>query len=51
MAARGTRNMDAGEVSVDDENLNEQLRSKARLINHRALFTAVAITLLTLAYP
>ena len=51
MAARGTRNMDAGEESVGDESLIKQLRHKARRINRRALVTAVAITLLALAFP
>jgi hypothetical protein len=43
--------MDAGEESLADENLIEQLRTKARRINHRALITAGAITLLALAFP
>lgn len=51
MAARGTRNMDAGEESLDDENLTKQLRDKARRINRRALITAAVITLLALAFP
>jgi hypothetical protein len=51
MAARGTRNMDDGEESIDDENLIDQLRAKARRINRRALVTAVAITILTIAFP
>jgi hypothetical protein len=51
MAARGTRNMDAVEESIGDEGLIEQLRGKARRINRRALLTATAITLLTLAFP
>ena len=51
MAARGTCNMDAGEERIDDENLIEQLRAKARRINRRALVTAIAITLVALAFP
>lgn len=51
LAATGKRNMDAGEESLDDENLIEQLRVKARRINRRALITAGAITLLALLYP
>ena len=51
LAARGTRNMDAGEERIADKNLIAQLRAKARLINRRALLTAVAITLVTLVFP
>jgi Trk-type K+ transport system membrane component len=51
LAARGVRNMDAGEEKVEDENLTEQLRAKARSINRRALITAIAITILALAFP
>ena len=51
LAARGTCNLDAGEESIDDEDLIEQLRIKSRLINRRALFTAAAITVVTLVFP
>jgi hypothetical protein len=51
LAARGVRNMDAGEESIADESLAEQLRQKARHINRRALITAIAITILALAFP
>ena len=51
LAARGVRNMDAGEEKIEDEHLNEQLRQKARHINRRALITAIAITILALAFP
>lgn len=51
LAARGVRNMDAGEEKVEDEHLIEQLRQKARAINRRALITAIAITILALAFP
>ncbi len=43
--------MDAGEESLDDEELIEQLRGKARRINLRALVTAGAVTLLALLFP
>jgi hypothetical protein len=43
--------MDTGEEKLDDENLVEQLRRKARRIHLRALVTAIVITLLTLAFP
>ncbi|MBV9209623.1 MAG: hypothetical protein JOZ52_03285 [Acidobacteria bacterium] len=51
LAARGMRNMDAGEEPLEDKNLAEQLRRKARVINRRALVTAIAITILALAFP
>jgi hypothetical protein len=51
LAARGTRNMDAGEEKIDDEDLIARLRDKARSINRRALITAVVITAVTLAFP
>jgi hypothetical protein len=51
LAARGTRNMDAGEEKIDDEGLNALLRDKARRINRRALATAALITAVTLAFP
>ncbi len=51
LAARGARNMDAGEERVGDDSLNRQLRAQARAINRRALLTAAAITLVTLAFP
>ena len=51
LAARGTCNMDAGEEKLTDDDLIEQLRGKSRLIHRRALITAIAITLVTLAFP
>ena len=51
LAARGQCNWDAGEERLDDEKLIGQLREKSRRINRRALVTAAAITLLTLAFP
>ena len=51
LAARGACNRDTGEESLEDENLAAELRGKSRLIYRRALVTAVAITLLTLAFP
>ena len=51
LAARGTCNMDAGEERLRDQNLIDKLRDKARRINRRAMITAVAITLLALAFP
>ena len=51
LAARGTCNLDAGEESINDENLAKRLRSKARAINRRAIITAIVVTLVTLAFP
>jgi hypothetical protein len=51
MAARGTRNMDAGEERIEDEDLIKQLRDKAQRINRRALITAIVATLVALAFP
>ncbi|MDQ1611249.1 MAG: hypothetical protein QOG00_1180 [Pyrinomonadaceae bacterium] len=51
LAARGVCNLDAGEERLEDEQLVAHLRGTARRINRRALTTAVAITLLTLAFP
>ena len=51
LAARGTCNMDDGEVSLGDANLIGQLRAKARALNRRATITALAATILALAFP
>lgn len=51
LAARGTCNMDAGEEPIEDEDLIAELRGTSRRIHRRALVTAVAITLVTLAFP
>ena len=51
LAARGMCNMDAGEEELNDENLLGQLRGKSRRIHRRALVTAIAITLVALAFP
>ena len=51
LAARGACNWGAGEESLDDEQLIAALRGASRRIHRRALTTAVAITLLTLAFP
>ncbi len=51
MAARGTRNMDAGEERIEDESLLSSLRDKARRIHRRALVTALVITLVVFAFP
>jgi hypothetical protein len=51
LAASAKCNMDAGEERLDDADLIEQLRNKARRINQRALITAGVITLLALIFP
>jgi hypothetical protein len=51
LAARGTCNMDAGETPLADQDLLERLRHKSKLINRRALFTALCITIVTLIFP
>jgi len=43
--------MDAGEEPVEDEDLIEESRDKARRIQRRALITAAAITVLALVFP
>jgi hypothetical protein len=51
MAARGTRNMDKGEESIEDEGVAGRLRLKARRIHRRALLPALVLTLITVAFP
>ncbi|MGI8655142.1 MAG: hypothetical protein ACR2LC_07985 [Pyrinomonadaceae bacterium] len=51
MAARGTRNMDAGEEKIEDESLALQLRAVSRRIHLRALITAIVIALAAFAFP
>jgi hypothetical protein len=51
LAARGMRNMDAGEERVEDRRAIEELQRRAQLINRRALLTAALATLLALLFP
>ena len=51
MAARGTRNMDAGEESIEDKTIIERLRATSRKIHQRSLITAIVITIVALAFP
>ncbi|HKS29477.1 MAG TPA: hypothetical protein VJS44_16725 [Pyrinomonadaceae bacterium] len=51
MAARGTRNMDTGEESIEDKREVRQLKETARRVHRRALITAAIITLVVLAFP
>lgn len=51
LASRGLRNLDAGEEEIDDPGLAASLRESARRVHRRALMTALAVTLVTLAFP
>lgn len=51
LAARGVRNMDAGELPIEDETTTRELRDKARRINLRAMLVAAIVTLVALAFP
>lgn len=51
LAARGTRNMDAGEEPVGDRAAAARLREKARRINRRALIVAAVSTVVALLFP
>jgi hypothetical protein len=51
MAARGTRNMDAGEEKIEDDREVRRLRRTAGKIHRRALITAAVVTLVALAFP
>jgi len=48
LAARGTRNMDSGEVAVADDAERRQLRGQARRVHARALATAALLTAIAL---
>jgi len=51
LAARGLRNLDAGEEEVGDPAAAARLREAARRIHRRALVTATAVTAVALAFP
>jgi hypothetical protein len=51
LAARGMRNMDAGDEYVKDDALAERLREKAAALHKRALLVAAAITVVVLVFP
>ena len=48
MAARGTRNMDSGEESMEDKSLVLRLQQKAKRVNRNALIMGAILTLLAL---
>ncbi len=51
MAARGTRNMDDGELTIEDKAERAQLRRQAAKIYVESVLVAVALTLLLFAIP
>ena len=51
LAARGARNLDAGEETITDGALAATLRDKAAAVHRRALLVAAAITVVVLAFP
>ncbi|HEV2762507.1 MAG TPA: hypothetical protein VGV38_05885 [Pyrinomonadaceae bacterium] len=51
LAARGTRNMDAGEVRIDDPAEAAALRDRARAVNRKALIVAVVATVVAFLFP
>jgi hypothetical protein len=48
LAARGTRDMDNGEVAVTDDAERSQLRAQARRVYARSLATAALLTAIAL---
>jgi len=48
LAARGTRNMDSGEVAITDDAARSELRTQAHRIHARALATAALLTAIAL---
>jgi hypothetical protein len=51
LAARGTRNMDAGEEQVDDSAADRQIRWQARKVIIEGLISAALLTAVVLALP
>ena len=51
LAARGVRNMGAGEEPVEDPTAAARLREKARRINRRSLLVAAVATAVALLFP
>ena len=49
LAARGARNLDAGEEKIEDQELAAALRKKARSMRARSLIAALVLTLLVCA--
>lgn len=51
LAARGSRNLDAGEEKIEDEALVVQLRGQARKVHGRSALIAALLTGLCLMLP
>lgn len=51
LAARGTRNLDAGEERIDDPAAAEALRARARAVTRKSLIVAVVATLVAFLFP
>jgi hypothetical protein len=51
LAARGRRNMDAGEEAVADPALDARLRERASRVTRRATVTAAVITIVAILFP
>ncbi len=50
LAARGSRNLDSGEVPIQDKDVVEGFRRRARRIHTKAILTATLLTLLRLYF-
>lgn len=48
LAARGSRNLDRGEETIEDMEVLAQVRRQARRVHFYALLTAIALTVLYL---
>lgn len=51
LAARGTRNLDDGDSTIEDETVKAQLRKQANKVYAESIFVAAALTLLLFAIP
>ena len=51
LAARGTRNMDNGDSTVEDDMLKARLRSQAAKVYVESILAAVVVTALFLLIP
>ena len=52
LAARGSRNLDAGEERIEDETIRRELRRQARKVHiESALFAGIVTGLCVAAFP
>ena len=51
LAARGARNMDAGDEAIEDEAEKVQLHRQARRVHVQSILAALVLTTLTLVAP